>query len=378
MIYLDHNSSTPLASEAFEAMRPYLTEVHGNAASGHAAGRRLAAAVEEARASLASLVHSEPDEIVFTSGGTESNNWVFGAVEALHPDGGGIVVSAVEHFSVGEQARRLATRGFRLATLPVSAEGRVDPADLVTSLSADTRLVSIMVAQNEVGTVQPIAEIARLVREHAPGALVHADAAQAVGKIPVDFRALGVDLLSIAGHKLYGPKGIGALAIRRGVVLPSWMLGAPHEKGLRAGTLNVPGIVGLGAAARVAQEILPSEVGRLRELAATLFAELSSAAPGVFLNGPRLEDPARLPNTVNVSFPVLSYELLPRVPEVATTAGAACHSGDPRPSATLLALGLPRERALGAVRFSLGRSTTEADVRRAAALFGAALAEMRG
>jgi cysteine desulfurase len=228
-----------------------------------------------------------------------------------------------------------------------------------------------MLAQNEVGTLQPVAAAAAAARER--GVPVHTDAAQAAGKVPVDAAALGVDFLTVAGHKLYGPKGIGALYIRRGARIVPWMLGAPHERGLRAGTLNVPGIVGLGAAARVALRSLPEEGPKLRSLSARLWDALQAKVPGVCLNGPPLDAP-RLPNTVNVSFPgVRSYELLARVTGVAVTPGAACHSGDPKPSATLLAMGLPLERALGAVRFSLGRRTTAAEVDRAAELFAEAL-----
>ncbi len=360
-IYLDHNSSCPLCPEAFEAMRPYLVEVQGNAASAHAVGRRLAEAVGEARAALAALIGAEPDEIVFTSGGTESNNWVMNGVRPGH-----VVVTAVEHFSVLENARRRAARGGRATIVPVSIEGRVDPEAVAAAIADDTRLVSVMLAQNEVGTVEPVAEVARAARDR--GVLVHTDASQAVGKIPVDVRALGVDLLTIAGHKLYGPKGVGALYVRRGVELEPWMLGAPHEKGLRAGTQNVPGIVGLGAAARVAAAKLPHEMPRLRELSRRFFAALAERVPGLLLNGPPLDDPARLPNTVNVSFPgVAGFTLLSRAPEVLATPGAACHSGEPSPSSTLLAMGLAKERAGGAIRFSLGRSSTAELLDRAAA-----------
>lgn len=373
-IYLDHNSSTPLAPEALAAMRPYLEEHQGNAASAHAAGRPLAEAVERARAALASLLGADPADVVFTSGGTESNNWVVNAaVPRGRERGAHLVVSAVEHFSIGENARALAGLGCTVTVVPVDLGGRVDAGRVIEALRPETRLVSVMLAQNEVGTVMPVAEIAREARRR--GVLVHTDAAQAVGKIPVDVGALGVDLLSVAGHKLYGPKGVGALYIRPGVSLEPWMRGAPHERGLRAGTLNVPGIVGLGAAAETAARHLATEGPRLLALAVRLFEGLDRRVPGMALNGVPLADPARLPNTVNVSFPgVRSYELLPRVPEVATTAGAACHSGDPRPSATLTAMGLPLDRALGAVRFSLGRATTEEEVDRAVALFAAAMA----
>jgi cysteine desulfurase len=375
LIYLDHNSSAPLAPEAFEAMRPYLTEWHGNAASAHAAGRRLAAAVEEARASVAALIGAEPDEVVFTSGGTESNNWVLaGAVP--DPAGAGVVISAVEHFSIGEGAARLGKAGADVHVVPVDEQARLDAGAVAAALSTRTRLVSVMLAQNEVGTLMPVAAIAAAARGR--GILVHTDAAQAVGKVPVDVRDLGVDLMSIAGHKLYGPKGVGALFVRRGVQLAPWMLGAPHERGQRAGTLNVPGIVGLGAAARVAREKLATEVSRLRGLSSRLLEGLRRGVPGLALNGRPLEEADRLPNTVNVSFPgVRSYELLPLVPEVATTAGAACHSGDPRPSSTLTAMRLPLERAVGAVRFSLGRRTTAEAVDRTTELFVSAWQKAR-
>jgi cysteine desulfurase len=371
LVYLDHNSSTPLDPEVFEAMRPFLAEHHGNAASGHDAGRRLAFAVEGARAELAALLGASADEVVFTSGGTESNNWVLaGAVG--EPRGAHVVVSAVEHFSVLEGARRLERAGAEVTVVGVDGQGGVDPRAISAALRPQTRLVSLMLAQNEVGTVQPVAEIAAIAR--ARGIPVHTDAAQAVGKIPVDVAALGVDFLTVAGHKMYGPKGIGALYIRSGARIDPWMLGAPHEKGLRAGTLNVPGIVGLGKAASVAGDGHGEEATRLRELSRRLWEGLRARIPGVTLNGPALDAAPRLPNTVNVSIPGWrSYDLLPRVPEVAVTAGAACHSGDPRPSATLIAMGLPLERALGAIRFSLGRRTTGDEVDRAAALVATAL-----
>jgi cysteine desulfurase len=368
LIYLDHNSSAPLAPEALEAMLPYLRDHHGNAASSHAAGRLLAAAVGEARAGVAALIGADPEEITFTSGGTESNNWVLAGALPERGAGAHVVISAVEHFSIAACARRLEAHGCALTVVPVDGEGRVDARAVIAALRPHTKLVSLMLAQNEVGTLQPLAEVAAAARER--GVPVHTDAAQAVGKVPVDVRALGVDFLSLAGHKLYGPKGIGALYIRRGVALAPWMLGAPHERGLRAGTLNVPGIVGLGAAARLAQAKLPGEVPRLRALSGRLWEGLRARLPGLALNGPPLDDERRLPNTVNVSFPGWrSYELLPRVPEVATTPGAACHSGDPKPSSTLLAMGLAPKRAAGAVRFSLGRATTEAQIDRAVELF---------
>lgn len=372
VLYFDHNSSAPLCREALDAMLPYLAAHHGNAASAHEPGRRLARAVEEARASVAALLRASPEELVFTSGGTESNDWVMNGALPEDPRGTHVVVSAVEHFSVLESARRLERLGAAVTVVPVDETGRADPDEVVRALRPSTRLVALMLAQNEVGTLQPVAEVAAACR--ARGVFVHCDAAQAVGKVEVDVGRLGADTLTVAGHKLYGPKGVGALYVRRGATLRPWMLGAPHEGGRRAGTLNVPGIVGLGAAARAAQALFPHEEARQRALSRRLFAGLARAVPGLSLNGPPIDDPARLPNTVNVSFPgVRSFDLLPRVPEVATTGGAACHSGDPRPSTTLTAMGLPLERALGAVRFSLGRSTTEGDVDHAVARFAAAL-----
>lgn len=372
LIYLDHNSSTPLAAEALDAMLPYLRQHHGNAASAHAAGRVLAAAVDEARADLAGLIGADPEELTFTSGGTESNNWVLAGALAGREAGAHVVISAVEHFSVAAGARRLEQSGCEVTVVPVDHQGRVDARDVIAALRPRTKLVSLMLAQNEVGALQPVMEVAVAARER--GVMVHTDAAQAVGKVPVDARALGIDLLSVAGHKLYGPKGIGALFIRRGVALAPWMLGAPHERGLRAGTSNVAGIVGLGAAARLAQQTLPSEGPRLRALSQRLWDGLRARIPGVALNGPPLDSEQRLPNTVNVSFPGWrSYDLLARVPEVASTPGAACHSGDPRPSATLLAMGLTAERAAGAVRFSLGRATTPAQIDHTAELFARAV-----
>lgn len=372
-IYLDHNSSTPLCPEALDAMLPFLSRWHGNAASAHVAGGRLAAAVEEARASLASLIGAQPEEVVFTSGGTESNNAVLrGVLEPGAEPGAHVVVSSVEHPSVAANARRLEARGCEVTVVGVDGEGRLHPRAVADAVEPATRLVSLVLGQNEVGTLQPVAEVARLLRGR--GVLLHTDAAQAVGKVEVDVRALGVDLLSVAGHKLYGPKGVGALFVRRGVRLVPWMLGAPHEGGARAGTLNVPGIVGLGAAARVARASLPAEVPRLRALSCRLFEGLAARVPGLLLNGPPLDCEDRLPGTVDVSFPgQRSDQLLLRVPGVAVTPGAACHSGQARPSATLLAMGLGVERALGAVRFSLGRGTTAEEVDRAVELFAAAV-----
>jgi len=378
LIYLDHNSSTPLAPEAFEEMRPFLTEHHGNAASAHSAGRYLAEAVEVSRKRVADLVGAPAGDIVFTSGGTESNNWVLnGVARAGSASRRHVVISGVEHFSVAQSSGLLENEGYAVTVVPPDGDGRIDPARLLAAFRSDTLLVSLMLAQNEVGALEPVAEVTRAAREM--GILSHSDAAQAVGKIPVDVERLGVDFLTIAGHKLYGPKGIGALFLRPGSPVASWMLGAPHERGLRAGTLNVPGIVGLGSAAKLAKEKLGIEVPRLRRLSSRLWRGLLSRIEGVLLNGPPLESEDRLPNTVNVSFPgIRSYELLPLVPEVATTAGAACHSGDPRPSATLMAMGLSFERAIGAVRFSLGSGTTEEEIDRTVELFAEGMEKCRG
>jgi cysteine desulfurase len=361
-IYLDYNATTPLDPAVLAAMRPYLETHFGNPSSGHVYGATARAGVETARAQVAALLGCAPDEVVFTGGGSESDNLALLGVALAHRDRGDhIVTTQIEHPAVLETCRYLERRfGFRVTYLPVDGQGQVEPAAVEAALTPRTLLVSVMHANNETGVLQPVAAIAAIARRH--GVLVHTDAAQSVGKVPVNVAELGVDLLTVAGHKLYAPKGVGALYVRRGTVLDPLIHGAGHEGGRRAGTENVAGIVGLGAACAVARERLAAELPRLTALRDRLGAAL--AAAGWVLNG---HPTARLPNTLNVSLEgAEGEEVLRRAPSVAASTGAACHSGHAEPSAVLLAMGLSRTRALGAVRLSLGRWTTEAEVDRAA------------
>jgi cysteine desulfurase len=362
-IYLDHNASTPVHPTVREAVVRAMDEGFGNPSAEHAYGRRARAIVEEARAEVAGLLGCAPGEIVFTGGGTEASNLALRGAGAR-----ALVITVVEHPATAEPARRLREAGVAVVEVPVGAGGAVDPDGVDRALSGlvlhgeGPVMVSVILAQNETGVIQPLAEIAA--RARARGALVHADAAQAVGKITVDVRALGVDLLSVAGHKLYAPKGVGALYVRRGVPLGPLVVGAGHERGIRPGTENVPGIAGLGAACALARRDLEAEAARQRSLRDRLEALLGEA--GLTVHGASSE---RLPNTINGHFPgVRGAALLARVPEVAFTTGSACHAGEEHPSRTLLAMGIPAGDALGAIRLTLGRGTTVAAIDRAAAL----------
>jgi len=370
-IYLDHNASTPLCAAARAAMLPLLDGAFGNPSSGHWAGRPARAAVERARAEVAALLGARPDEIVFTSGGSEANNAALAGLWRLRGRSGGrVVISAVEHPAVTEPCRRLAAEGARVVVLPVDAQGRVDPADLARELArgdGEVALVSVMHANNETGALQPVAELARLAR--TAGVPFHTDAAQSCGKVPVGVDDLGVDLLSLAGHKLYGPKGIGALYVRRGTPWAPFILGAGHEGGRRAGTESALLCAGLGAAAAAAALPAGEGVWRLRD---ALWDRLRAAlGDGVVLLGPVAE---RLPNTLYVGFRGLfGGDLLARCPELAASTGAACHAGGRELSATLRAMGVAPEIGLGAVRLSLGRDNSAEEVARAAEmLIGAA------
>ncbi len=366
-IYLDYNATTPLDPAVVEAMSPYLVpglEGHfGNPSSSHPYGRDAHQAVEEARARVASLLGSAPDEVVFTGGGSEADNLALvGVAEAYRDKGNHIITSQVEHPAVLNTCRYLERRGYIVTYLPVDEEGRVDPEAVERAITSETLIVSIMHANNETGTLQPIAEISAIARRR--GVLVHTDAAQSVGKVGTRVDELGVDLLTIAGHKLYAPKGIGALYVRSGVKLEPLIHGAGHEGGRRAGTENVPYMVGLGTACQVAEQAMGEYVPRLRSLRDHLHELLSRRVPGLSLNGNPTE---RLPNTLNVSFPgVDGEELLAATPEVAASTGSACHAGRTDPSGVLTAMGLSRDRALGAVRLSLGKFTTAEEVERAA------------
>lgn len=366
-IYLDYNASAPLDPRVREAMTPYL-ETFGNSRSGHAFGARLRQAIETARTQVAELIGAEPEEIVFTSGGSEANNMALKGLAWAEPGKRHLVISALEHYSVTYAAEFLVTQGRALAVVPVDGGGRVAPAAVAAALRPDTLVVAVQHANNEIGTVQDMPAIAEAA--HAAGALVHCDAAQSVGKLPVDVRALGADTLTLAGHKFCGPQGIGALYRRRGVNLVPLVHGAGHEDGLRSGTHAAALIVGLGAASAIAKADLESDARHMAAMRDRLYERLRAAVSGLQLNG----DPAhRLPHTLNVSFPdVLGPALLAAADGVAATTGAACHSGRNEPSAAMKAIGATEAVGLGAVRLSLGRLTTAQEIDEAAARLVAA------
>lgn len=364
MIYLDYNATTPLAPEALEAMLPFLREHYGNPSSAHLPGRRAHEAIETAREQVASLIGSAADEIVFTSGGTEASNLGIRGAALARPERRHVLTSTFEHPATAETCAWLERHGFRVTRASVTPDGRIRPAEVRRLLDDEIGVVTLMHANNELGTIQPIAEISKLAR--AKGAVVHTDAAQSLGKIPVDVDALGVDLLTIAGHKIYAPKGIGALYVRRGTRLDTVLSGAGHEGGRRPGTENVSGIVALGKACEIAERNLAVEQIRLRGLCERLLAKLRAAVPGLVVHGHPSE---RLPNTMFMSFPgVPGGRLLAMLPDIAASTGSACHSGSDGPSSSLLAIGVPAERAIGPVRLSLGRQTTLEEIDRAAQL----------
>jgi len=351
--YLDYNATTPLLPEVLDAMLPYLREHFGNPSSGHVYGRRARDAVELARAEVAALIGCDSGEIIFTSGGTEANNLAIRGM-AAGSSRRRVVTSAVEHPATAHPVAWLERQGWDIVRVGVDADGRVDVRELDTATTDATVLVTIMHSNNETGVLQPIQDAARLA--HRAGACVHTDAAQSVGKVPVDVRSIDVDLLSIAGHKLYAPKGIGALYVRRGVLLEPLTRGAGHERGLRPGTENVPSIVGLGTACIIARRDLNDESARVRTLRNRLWSQLAAAIPGIALNG-HAED--RLPNTLTVRFPRVSgTALLAATPEIAASTGSACHAGGETASEVLLAMAIPAAEALGSVRLTLGRATT--------------------
>jgi cysteine desulfurase NifS len=376
-IYLDYNATTPIAREVAEAMVPYLYEHFGNPSSSHPYGVAAKCAVEDARTQVAALLGCLPGEIVFTSGGTESNNYAIkGVALARQGQGDHIITSAVEHPAVIQVCNWLREQRFRITVLPVDGHGLVDPVDLERAITPGTLLVTIMHANNEVGTVQPIAELAEIA--HREGALVHTDAAQSVGKLPVRVDDLGVDLLSIAGHKLYAPKGVGALHVRTGVPLAPLLHGAGHEGGRRPGTENVLEIVGLGAASEIAGCGLNQNMAHFRDMRDRLhdglLHELGEAT--VKLNG---HPEARLANTLSLSFRgVEANALLEEVGDwVAASAGAACHAGEVDLSAVLTAMKVPLEWAMGTVRFSVGRETQGADVDQATQIVAEAVRRLQ-
>jgi len=363
-VYLDYNATTPVDPLVAKVIEPYLYQHFGNPSSSHIYGRNAHAAVERAREQVAMLIGAKVDEIVFTGCATEANNLAIrGAARALRKKGRHLVTSAVEHPAVEQPFQRLSDDGWEVSVIPVDQYGRVDPARLSDTLRDDTVLVSIMHANNEVGTIEPIEEIAALTRPR--GILLHTDAAQSAGKIPVAVDDLGVDLLTLAGHKFYAPKGVGVLYVRQGTPLQPVLVGAGHEAGRRPGTENVPAIAGLGEAARIAAERGPAHCEQLRRLRDQLHTRLAEAIPGLLLNG---HPEQRLPNTLNLSFPGADgRDLLAHVAnEVAASVGSACHEDDQAVSGVLGAMGIEADRARGAVRLSLGKTSSEAEIERAA------------
>ena len=361
-IYFDHNATTPLDRSVVEVMTTVLQEDFGNASSIHYYGQRAKARLDDARSSVAALISVEPSEIVFTSGGTEADNFALrGAAEALEATGRRhLIATTIEHEAVLVTLKALAKRGWRTTLLPVDSSGIVDPDALAAALTDDTALVSVMHANNEIGTIQPITELAR--RTHARGALFHTDAVQSTGKIPVNAGALEADLLSLSAHKFNGPKGAGALWIKRGTRITAILTGGKHERTRRAGTENVAAIAGLGEAARLARAKLTSEAARLAALRDRLENGILSLVPRTAVNGAR---ESRVPNTTNVSFEGVEAESLLIALDlegIAVSTGSACSSGTLEPSHVLRAMGFPAHRTQNSIRLSLGQGNTDGEV----------------
>jgi len=372
-IYLDYNATTPVAPQVLEAMLPYLRGEFGNPSSAYALGHRAHSAVEQARAQVAALIGAAPEEIVFTGGATEASNLAIRGAVAVNGARDVVVTTNIEHPATEACCDVLRRTGHAIRRVRAGTSGIVVAEHAAEAIDEDTALVTVIHAQNEIGTVQPVRQIARAAR--ARGALVHADAAQSVGKMAVDVNELGVDFLTIAGHKLYAPKGVGALYVRNGITLPPLVVGAGQEHGLRPGTENVAFIVGLGAACALAASVLETSRRTMADLSAQFLARLMREVPGLVLVG----DPVRrLPNTLNVLFPDASgRRVLEACPEVCASTGSACHADSEEPSSILTAIGVPREAALGAVRLSLGRATTGDDIELAAAALAAAWRSVR-
>jgi len=366
-VYFDYNATSPLAPEVVDAVVRATRDVYGNASSVHHFGQQAKAAIDDARSSVAALINADPSEIVFTSGGTESDNFALrgaaGVLEGLESAGRKhLVASAIEHEAVLNTLKALAKRGWRTSIVPVDSSGVVSPDRLREVIAADTAIVSVMHANNEIGTVQPIAEFAAIAHEH--GALMHTDAVQSVGKIPVDVRALAVDLLSLSAHKFNGPKGAGALWIKRGTRMQPAMTGGKHERNRRAGTENVPAIAGLGVAAALAAPKIGREGERLAALRDRLENGILRSVSGTAVNG---GSSPRVPNTTNISFDRVEAESLLiglDLEGIAVSTGSACSSGTLEPSHVLRAMGLPTHRTQNSLRFSLGMFSTEAEVDR--------------
>jgi len=374
---MDHNATTPLAEAVADRMMAVLREEFGNPSSVHHFGQRAKSVVDEARSAVAELIGGDPTEVIFTSGGTESDNFALrGAADALEPSGRRhLVSSGIEHEAVLNTLKALARRGWQTTLMPVGATGLVTGEALTAALTDQTAVVSIMHANNEIGTIQPVAELTRLAK--ARGAVVHTDAVQTVGKIPVNVKALGVDLLSMSAHKFYGPKGVGALWVRRGLRLLPFMTGGKQERGRRSGTENVAAIAGMGVAARLAMAKMAEEASRLAALRDRLEQRILQAVPGTAING----DPGtRVPNTSNISFDRVEAESLLIALDlegIAVSTGSACSSGTLEPSHVLKAMGLPAHRTQNSIRFSLGTANTEAEVDRVVAVLPGVVDKLR-
>ncbi len=374
-IYLDYNATTPHDPEVIAAMRPFFEEEFGNPSSSHYYGTRPKQAVIRARQQIASLLNCQPEEIIFTSGGTESNNFAIkGCAQAFRHKGNHMITSQIEHPAVLEVCHFLENNGFEVTYLPVDEFGQVHTENVKAAIKKKTVLISIMHANNEVGTVEPITEIAQLVKEH--GIIFHTDAAQSVGKIPVDVNSLGVDLLSIAGHKVYAPKGVGALYIRQGLAPAKFMHGADQEMAVRAGTENVLEIVGLGMACEIAKRDLDKNSRHMQAMRDRLYEGLKNGCDQVKLNG---HPHKRLPNTLNISFLDLeANRILDSIgTEIAASAGAACHSDRVKVSEVLEAMQVPLDWAKGTLRLTTGRMTTAADIDKAVEIICAAVNKFR-
>jgi len=364
MIYMDNAATTRMSERAFEAMRPYFMEQYANAAGTYSFAQGCAMAVDKARGQLAKVIGAKANEIYFTSGGTESDNWALkGVAQAYAEKGKHIIISAIEHHAILHSADALAKQGYEITVLPVDEYGVVSPASVETAIRPDTILVSIMAANNEVGTVEPIAEIGAVCRKH--GVLFHTDAVQAFAHIPLDVNAMNIDLLSAAGHKFHGPKGVGLLYVRKGVKLVPFMDGGAQEKKRRAGTTNVAGIVGMGEAAAEAMETLEETMANVSAVRDHIIARIEKEIPYCRLNGHRTQ---RLPGNVNFCFRFIEGEgmlMLLDANGICASSGSACTSGSLDPSHVLLALGLPHEIAHGSLRLSICESTTMEDADKA-------------
>jgi len=376
-VYFDYNATTPLSPEAAESVVRATRDLFGNASSIHHFGQQAKAALDETRSAVAALLNADPSEVVFTSGGTESDNFAIrGAAEALEPTGRRhLVASAIEHEAVLNTLKALARRGWKTTLVPVDETGVVSPDRVREAVTTDTALVSVMHANNEIGTVQPIAEIAAVAHER--GALMHTDAVQSAGKIAVDVRALGIDLLALSAHKFNGPKGAGVLWVKRGTRLLPLVTGGKHERNRRAGTENVPAVAGLGVAARQAIAKMASEATRVGALRARLEDGILRQVPGTTVNGTR---GARIPNTTNISFDRVEAESLLIALDlegVAVSTGSACSSGTLEPSHVLRAMGFPAHRTQNSLRFSLGLFSTEEEVDRVIALLPGLVEKLR-